>query len=96
VLVPLRRAGLGIALAALTIAITSAPAQATSTTYYVDCSASSAGTGSQAGPWNTLTAVNAAAFGPGDQILFRRGTTCTGQFAPQGSGSAGAPIVADA
>src|SRR5690348_11194438 len=64
--------------------------------HYVDCTAGSPGDGSMAAPWNSLTAVNAAALGPGDRVLFRRGTRCTGTFAPSGSGTAGAPIVAGA
>ena len=65
---------------------------------YVDCSAGSAGDGSSGSPWNSLSAVNSrpGGFGAGDRVLFRRGTTCTGQLAPSGSGSAGSPIVVDA
>lgn len=64
-------------------------------TYYVDAtggSDSNAGT-SAATAWQTLTKVNSiAAFAAGDAILFARGRTWTGQLAPKGSGSAGAPI----
>ncbi|MGO8759212.1 MAG: right-handed parallel beta-helix repeat-containing protein [Terracidiphilus sp.] len=68
----------------------------TNTTYYVDCSASSSGSGTQASPWNTLSSVNSTTFGAGDEILLKRGTTCNGILDPQGSGSSGSPIVIDA
>jgi hypothetical protein len=73
-----------------------APAHAAGTGHYVDCSRNTDGTGSQASPWNSLSSVNAAAFGPGDSILFARGTTCTGALHPAGSGSATATITVDA
>jgi hypothetical protein len=69
---------------------------ATGTAYYVDCSASANGSGSQSSPWNGVSSVNATTFQPGDQILFKRGTTCNGALAPKGSGSSGAPITVDA
>lgn len=65
-------------------------------TYYVDCSRSKAGTGTLARPWNSLAAVDAPTFGPGDRILFKRKTTCSGTLAPKGSGAVGADIVVDA
>ncbi|MGW2657740.1 RICIN domain-containing protein [Streptomyces sp. NPDC001478] len=69
-----------------------APAAARS--FYVDCAAASAGDGSASAPWNALAAVNAHTFGPGDSILLRRGSTCTGQqLFPKGSGAAGAPVT---
>jgi len=37
--------------------------------------------------------VNSRTLGPGDQVLFERGTSCTGQLAPQGSGTFWQPIV---
>ena len=63
---------------------------------YVDCSAASNGTGTQSSPWNTLASVSATTFNPGDQILFNRGTTCSGILEPLGSGSTTSPIVIDA
>ncbi|CAL9325411.1 right-handed parallel beta-helix repeat-containing protein [Streptomyces sp. SudanB182_2057] len=65
-------------------------------TYYVDCSRASAGTGTSASPLNSMPAVNARALGPGDRVLFRRGTTCTGQLYLHTSGTAGAPITVGA
>ena len=79
------------------VAIVATPAvAATGTTYYVDCAASANGSGTQASPWNGTASVNAAAFQPGDQILFDRGTTCSGNLAPHGSGTSGEPITVDA
>ena len=63
---------------------------------YVDCSAATNGTGTQANPWNTLAPVSATTFNPGDQILINRGTTCNGILAPLGSGTTASPIVVDA
>ena len=63
------------------------------TAWYVDCSASADGQGSQGSPWNSLASANAHTFAPGDSLLLKRGTTCTGQLAPQGNGTAAAPIT---
>lgn len=45
-------------------------------------------------PWQTLARVNAERFEPGDVLLFKRGSTYSGQLLPQGSGthSNGVPI----
>jgi peroxiredoxin len=64
--------------------------------YYVDCSVSTNGVGSQTSPWNTLTTVNATTFAPGNQILFMRGTVCVGQLWPKGSGADGTPVIVSA
>jgi hypothetical protein len=64
------------------------------TTYYVDATAGdddNAGT-STAAPWQSLTKVNAADLQPGDQVLFKRGETWTGQLAIPASGESGSPI----
>ncbi|MET8979961.1 carbohydrate binding domain-containing protein [Streptomyces sp. NPDC004539] len=68
-------------------------ALAAGTTYYVNCSAASNGTGTQASPWNSVAGVNGTTFGPGDSVLFAAGTTCTGQLAPGGSGASGSPVT---
>ena len=65
------------------------------TTYYVDCAATGAATAdgtSPEHPLSTLAAVNSRTFHAGEQILFKRGSTCRGTFAPKGSGSNTAPI----
>ncbi|WP_375405053.1 right-handed parallel beta-helix repeat-containing protein [uncultured Amnibacterium sp.] len=67
----------------------------TNTTYYVNCAARSGGDGSTTSKaWRSLATVNAhAAFKPGDQILFKRATTCRGRLHPKGNGARGAPIT---
>ncbi len=75
---------------------TTTPPPVTGTTYYLDCSASSNGSGTQSSPWNALASANAITFKPGDQLLLNRGVTCMGMLAPQGSGSSVAPITIDA
>jgi hypothetical protein len=63
-------------------------------TYYVDCGAASNGSGtSQSSPWNNLTVVSNTTFSAGDRILFKAGSTCTGQLWPKGSGTSGNPIT---
>ncbi len=62
--------------------------------FYLDCAAgsdSAAGT-SAAAAWRTLAKVAATTFSPGDSILLKRGTRCTGQLWPKGSGDAQRPI----
>lgn len=66
------------------------------TTFYADCSAASNGSGTQSSPWNALASVNGSSFSAGDQILFKRGTTCSGSLTPMGSGTSSSPIVIDA
>jgi hypothetical protein len=46
--------------------------------------------------WRSVAKFNATRFQPGDRIYFRRGGSFPGQLRPQGSGSAGRPIVVDA
>ncbi|WP_298876119.1 carbohydrate binding domain-containing protein [uncultured Microbacterium sp.] len=93
---PLRPRAIALAmLGALTLSIApviAAPASAASTAYYVDCSASTNGTGSSASPFNAVASVNALVLGPGDSVLFKSDTTCTGQLSPTGSGSSASPI----
>ncbi len=67
--------------------------RAANTNYYVDCSAASNGSGTQASPWNNLASVNATTFGSGDSILFKRGTTCSGQLWPLGSGTSSSAYI---
>jgi len=64
-----------------------------SATYYVDCSAATNGNGTQSSPWNSLVSPNAKTFVPGDSLLFKRGTTCQGEFIAKGSGNASAVIT---
>ncbi|WP_432166372.1 right-handed parallel beta-helix repeat-containing protein [Streptomyces sp. bgisy031] len=79
------------ALAAAPAATAASPFKAR--THYVDCRP---GTGPQKGtraaPWRTLAAVDAQRLGPGDQVLLKRGTRCTGTLAPNGAGAPGSPV----
>ncbi|MCW2881639.1 MAG: hypothetical protein JWQ95_5739 [Sphaerisporangium sp.] len=66
--------------------------------YYLDCGAGNdAAAGTATGTaWRTLARVNTVTFQPGDSILLRRGTTCTGVLQPKGSGTAATPNVISA
>jgi len=67
-------------------------------TYYVDSVGgldTNSGTSSSA-PWQTLTKVNGVTFLPGDNVLFKRGSSWTGTLYPQGSGTSTSPIIFDA
>ncbi|MFF7633271.1 hypothetical protein ACFZB9_08985 [Kitasatospora sp. NPDC008050] len=96
---PARLRPLALILGVLALALPAAPATAAApgpSTYYLDCSATTDGTGSQSAPFNSLADVNALTLQPGDAVLLNRGTTCPGTLAPQGSGTAAAPITIDA
>ncbi|KAJ2970953.1 hypothetical protein NQ176_g7934 [Zarea fungicola] len=60
--------------------------------YYIDCSASGAGSGTIQSPWNSINQVNVPIFQAGDVIAFKAGTQCTGTLSPKGVGTAGAVI----
>jgi hypothetical protein len=45
--------------------------------------------------WKSLSKANAFEFQPGDKLLFKAGGVWDGQFKPQGSGTADAPIIVD-
>ncbi|MBA2529709.1 MAG: right-handed parallel beta-helix repeat-containing protein [Euzebyales bacterium] len=78
---------------ALVLAVVALPAPvAAAGAHHVDCGAPTDGSGSRSDPWNNLARVNATVFGPGDEILLRRGTACIGMLRPPGSGSDAAPI----
>lgn len=68
--------------------------------YHVDCSAGATqgAAGGSAATISSLDQLNKIRFGPGDRILFKRGSACYGSFQPQpgSSGRAGAPIVVGA
>lgn len=69
------------------------PAAHAAATYYVDCAAPPGGVGSRSHPFNELANVNALTLQPGDRVLLQRGSTCRGTLAPNGSGTAAAPIA---
>jgi hypothetical protein len=60
--------------------------------FFLDCSLTAAGEGSQAHPWNSLASTQAHTFEPGDSLALARGSVCHGSFSPHGSGSVGHPI----
>ncbi|MFD0670687.1 LamG-like jellyroll fold domain-containing protein [Cohnella sp. GCM10027633] len=67
------------------------------TTYYVDSAGgndANAGTSANAA-WQSLAKVNGTTFQPGDRILFKAGSSWTGQLWPKGSGTSAKPIVID-
>ena len=68
---------------------------ATPTTHYLDCAAGSdTNSGTAANhPWRTLAKANTVSYGPGDTLMLRAGTNCTGTLAPHGSGTADQPIT---
>jgi len=66
------------------------------TAYYLDCSASQNGNGTERSAWNSLAAANAREFRPGDHLFVKRGTVCKGILMPQGSGAPNAAIVLEA
>jgi hypothetical protein len=72
------------------------PVAAAGTTYYVDCAGGddgAAGT-STGSAWRTTTRANQQTYGPGDSILFKRGTVCSGEgFKPTGNGTVAEPIT---
>ena len=69
---------------------------ASAASHYVDCSAATNGSGTMASPWNAIASANADIYGPGDFLYVKRGTSCTGDLQPQGSGSPASPITIDA
>ena len=95
------RTGLGALLTATLAAgvLLTAPLAASAATgparHYVNCSSKTNGDGAAEGTaWNSISSVNQhGGFVAGDQIVFKRGTTCKGQLAPTGSGIKGLPIV---
>lgn len=84
-----------VLLVVATLVFSTSAASASGTSYYIDCSANSNGTGTLSSPWNALLNANTktGGFGAGDQILLKAGTACSGQLAPHGSGTSGSPIV---
>ncbi|MEU8890579.1 right-handed parallel beta-helix repeat-containing protein [Streptomyces sp. NPDC048442] len=67
------------------------------TTHYLDCTSgndTSNGTSVRT-PWRTLAKASTA-YRPGDRLLLKRGTTCTGTLAPTGNGTPTSPIRLDA
>jgi hypothetical protein len=71
-------------------------ARAVGTIYYVDCAnGNDSNNGlSAASAWRTTTRANQQTYTAGDQILFARGTVCSGAaFKPVGNGAVGNPVM---
>lgn len=62
-------------------------AQAAGARIFVDCSQAAPGDGSRAHPWNSLDALSAHIFQPGDVAALKRGTQCNGMLMLRGSGN---------
>jgi hypothetical protein len=89
------RAALFVLLAAVPRAI---PATSAAHVWYVDCaSGNDASDGaSPSTAWRTTSKASGKVYGPGDAVLFRRGSVCQGMLSPKGSGTTAAPIRLDA
>ncbi|RSX54333.1 Bacterial Ig-like domain (group 3) [Bifidobacterium goeldii] len=81
VAVSMALSGMMLVSSAPALAAENEPQAATGTAYYVDCSAQSGGDGTESSPFNSFAAANAQAakLAAGDQLLFKRGTTCTSE-----------------
>jgi hypothetical protein len=76
--------------------VTVKSASAAGTTYYVSPTGSDSNNGtSTSTPWKTITHVNSVHFNAGDTILFKGGSSFSGElyFAPGESGTAASPIT---
>jgi hypothetical protein len=82
----------------LVISLFAAPThvQAVGTIYYVNCATGSDSNNglSPSTPWRTTTRANQQTYTAGDQILFARGTVCSGAgLKPVGNGAVGNPVI---
>ena len=71
-------------------------AHAVGTIYYVNCATGNDSNNglSAAAAWRTTTRANQQTYTAGDQILFARGTVCSGAaFKPVGNGAVGNPVI---
>lgn len=71
------------------------PVLAAGTTYYVDpVGGLDTNNGTSTGtPWKTMSKLNGRTFAAGDSILFKGGTTISGEFDIDDSGTSGSPIT---
>ncbi|HEY9528046.1 MAG TPA: hypothetical protein VIR02_13215, partial [Anaerolineales bacterium] len=70
--------------------------RAINTIYYVNCATGNDTNNglSTATAWRTTTRANQQTYTAGDQILFARGTVCSGAaFKPVGNGAVGNPVI---
>jgi hypothetical protein len=92
-------AGIGLAVFAVDSApaVGAAPNPALAApSLHVDCQAPDGGSGSSRAPLDSLAEASAADLVPGERLLFRRGTVCTGSLEVQSSGTPGDPITISA
>lgn len=83
-----------LVLSASEVSDTASPTMPGGSYYFVDCSAPINGDGSMAAPWNSTASVNAhGRYAPGDHILIKRATSCSGRVMPTGSGVTDNPVV---
>ena len=85
-----------LAASLVTLGLSGTAAYAAGTVYYVDCGATTNGSGTQASPWNSTAAVSSYPFVAGDSVLFRRGRVCNGALTFGRAGTTGNPITIDA
>jgi hypothetical protein len=88
----LRRFGILAVTAAVLLAGRAGGGQAAGARYFVDCSQASAGDGSLEHPWNSLDALSAHLFHPGEVAALKRGMRCSGALSLHGSGSQAAKV----
>lgn len=89
-------AALAVVLIAVAIQFVVPRSLAAGTAYYVDCAAGNDGNDgtSPSTAWRTTTRANQQTYAPGDQILFKRGTVCSGAgFKPVGNGTVASPVT---
>jgi hypothetical protein len=85
-----RTVAIGSALCLITgclVILGAARAGASSSTYYVDSTATCPGSGTAASPWCNFNVIDSKVFQPGDQILLKRGDTFTSGMTLSGSGT---------
>ena len=86
------------ALLVVLMSVIAAPSnvRAINTIYYVNCATGSDSNNglSPSTAWRTTTRANQQTYTAGDQILFARGTVCSGAaFKPVGNGAVGNPVI---
>ncbi|RPI27883.1 MAG: right-handed parallel beta-helix repeat-containing protein [Acidobacteria bacterium] len=95
-MIPSMRHRLTVGLILILLSATSLSAQSRKTHYVDGTAGSDSANGlSPQTAWKTLEKVNSVAFGPGDRLLFKGGSTFQGQLAPKGSGTQDNPIIVD-
>lgn len=95
--IPARLAVLALVASGISLAMSTAPAQAAGTTYYVSPSGSDSNNGtSPSSAIRTLSRASGLQLKPGDQLLLERGATHSGKLAIWRSGTQDNPITISA